>query len=175
MANALAPLSILLSFVMGMVALDDAPMELFAPTENGDALLHASDLRLAVEPVTIASKPPGARFFVLEAEVNGVPTHFLVDTAATTTVLRRSDADAAAVAPLGTTRLQTANGKIPVERASIETLTISGIPLWNVEAVVADDSLPHSLIGLDALQQMGSIIIDGSSMTVVVNDIGSSD
>ena len=170
MTNALAPLSILLSFVMGMVALDDTPKALFAPGQHGGPVAVSAKGGESAErsqPLTIASKPPGARFFFLDAEVNGVQTRFLVDTGATTTVLRKSDAALAAVTVNGTTRLHTANGKLPVDRASIATLTVSGIVLADVQAVVADDRLPHSLIGLDTLERMGRIVIDGSSIAVL--------
>ncbi|WP_137680685.1 retropepsin-like aspartic protease family protein [Aurantiacibacter suaedae] len=169
MTNALAPLSILLSFAMGLVAFDDPSSGvLFGNKVNaGFAGTHDSrDSPALGHPITIASKPPGARFFFLAAEVNGVETRFLVDTGATTTVLRSSDAGAAAVVAGAVTRLHTANGKVAVGQASIDRLTISGIVLSDVQAVVADDRVPHSLIGLDVLERMGRIVIDGSSIKV---------
>ena len=175
MTNALAPLSILLSFVMGMAALDDTPEGLFVPGQTGKPMADLAanggsagqGEAISRQKITIASKPPGAPFFFLDAEINGVRTRFLVDTGATTTVLRKSDAALAGVAVEGTTRLHTANGTMPVDRASIATLTLSGIALADVKAVVADDRLPHSLIGLDTLERMGRIVIDGSSITVL--------
>lgn len=172
MTNALAPLSILLSFVMGIVAFDDAPMALFATDEDGEPLASKSGPHDSVgqgKQVVIASKPPGARFFFLDADVNGVQTRFLVDTGATTMVLRRSDAEQASVAAGGPIRMQTANGKVAVEQTSIDTLKIGEIVLSDVHAVVADDRLPHSLIGLNALDKIGRIVIDESSMTVLLN------
>ena len=169
MTNALAPLSVLLSFAMGLMAFDGTPMALFETDKGGKSPGASSDRSQSggvSQPITIASKPAGARFFILDAQVNGVQTRFIVDTGANTMVLRRSDAEKAAVAPGSTTRLHTANGHVPVEQTTIDNLTISGITLSDVQAVVADDRLPHSLIGLDALDQMGRIVIDGSSIKV---------
>lgn len=101
--------------------------------------------------------------FEVDAEVNGRPVRFLVDTGATSTVLTESDAasvgiDVAALAY--TIPIQTANGTARAARARIDTLDIGSIRRQSLPVLVAaDGQLGQSLLGMNFLNTLGGLDI----------------
>ncbi|MEM1316036.1 MAG: TIGR02281 family clan AA aspartic protease [Pseudomonadota bacterium] len=105
--------------------------------------------------------------FHMEAEVNGVPVTFLVDTGATQIVLTRRDAERAGIDPerlAYTSRSMTANGPVSNAPVRLETLEAAGVPMSNVRAVVAGGDLFQSLLGMDFLERFRRISVEGDRL-----------
>ena len=96
--------------------------------------------------------------FYVDAEVNFRPVRLLVDTGATVTALRRSDAEAAGIRliaadfahPVGT-----ANGTTYAAEAELDSVAVEGIELSGVRAfVLPDEQLAISLLGASFLNRL---------------------
>ncbi|MDR1462234.1 MAG: retroviral-like aspartic protease family protein [Azoarcus sp.] len=105
--------------------------------------------------VTIAASERGE--FFADGEINGGKAHFLIDTGATFVSIGRADAlrlgirfDGAAVSVS-----QTAGGNVSVRQVMLDSVTVGGIRLMNVEAVVHEEQdLPFVLLGMSFLRNM---------------------
>ncbi|MDR1062902.1 MAG: retroviral-like aspartic protease family protein [Azoarcus sp.] len=95
--------------------------------------------------------------FFISGEINGGKVHFLVDTGATFVSIGRADAlrlgirfdDAASSVS------QTAGGDVRVRRVMLDSVTVGGIRLLNVEGVVHEEQdLPFVLLGMSFLKNM---------------------
>jgi aspartyl protease family protein len=104
--------------------------------------------------------------YYLEAQVNGVPVTFTVDTGATDLVLSREDARRAGIDPDDLAYLgaaDTANGTVRTARVTLEQVALEGIVDRDVRAVVTDGDLDASLLGLSYLHLFSRIeIADGA-------------
>jgi aspartyl protease family protein len=100
--------------------------------------------------------------FWLEAEVNGVPVNFLVDSGATMTTIGRKTAALAGV-PVGDQRNQlvrTGNGLIRVASTRAQTVTLGDIERRNVRMFVADgDEL--NVLGMNYLTSLKRWSVEG--------------
>jgi aspartyl protease family protein len=107
--------------------------------------------------------------FFAEGAVNGVAMRFMVDTGATAITMSGAAAKRAGVNYLGGTRMftQTANGIVPVYHVKLDSVTVGGITLHNVDAVVIEgDTLPVALLGLSFLNRT-EMKRDGETMTLI--------
>jgi aspartyl protease family protein len=117
------------------------------------------DAQIAGErSVQIRRRPDG--HFVAHAQVNGVALYMLVDTGASTVVLKRDDArqlginlnDREYVVPV-----QTANGVTYAARVRLRSLKVGPISVNNVEALVAKPgTLKENLLGMSFLSRLRS-------------------
>jgi aspartyl protease family protein len=104
--------------------------------------------------VTLAADSRGQ--FFTNGTVNGRPVRFIVDTGATLTTLSRADArrvglDYRRGIPAKT---MTANGVAIGWRLSLDTVSVGGMELRDVDAMVLDDdSLPFALLGMSFLRR----------------------
>jgi aspartyl protease family protein len=104
--------------------------------------------------VTLAADSRGQ--FFTNGTVNGRPVRFIIDTGATLTTLSRADArriglDYRRGIPAKTT---TANGVAVGWRLPLETVSVGGMELHDVDAMVLDDdSLPFALLGMSFLRR----------------------
>ncbi len=108
--------------------------------------------------------------FYIEAEVNGAPVNFLVDTGASNIVLSPSDARRAGfnTDTLGYTRqFSTANGVGAGAPVRISMLTVGGITLHDLPASVNKAHMENSLLGMDFLKELKSYSVDGDVLTLV--------
>lgn len=100
--------------------------------------------------------------FWLEADVNGVPVNFLVDSGATMTTIGRKTAALAGV-PVGERRNQlvrTGNGVIRVASTRAQSVTLGGIERRNVRMFVADgDDL--NVLGMNYLTSLKRWSVEG--------------
>lgn len=131
------------------------------------------DIRRTVQPgysatvtdnrIALPRAPDG--HYYLMAEVNGKPTHFVVDTGATDIVLAKQDAERAGIdttdlAYVG--RAFTANGEVRTAPVRLGSIAIGPIEDRGVHAVVNDGDMEGSLLGMSYLQRYRSIeITDG--------------
>lgn len=94
--------------------------------------------------------------FWTTAYVNSMPVRFLVDTGATSVVLTASDARAIGIDPNDLPRrasVMTAAGKVDAGVVTLGRVEIEGLRAKDIDAVVMDDSLQHSLLGMSFLNQ----------------------
>ena len=107
----------------------------------------------------------GRGMFRSAGKINGAAMQFVVDTGATFVALGRSDAQRVG---LDLTRaepvmLQTANGVARGWKLPLDSVSIGGITLRNVEGVVHASDLPVVLLGMSFLNRM-EMRREGSSM-----------
>jgi len=114
-------------------------------------------------------KRDGGHFFA-RTMVNGAPVEMLVDTGASSVVLRPEDAD---MAGLDVRELRfnvpvsTANGTAYTARVRLEHVSIGGIRLRNVEALIAQpNSLNQSLLGMSFLSRLRSYEFSGDFLVL---------
>ncbi|HEY0959913.1 MAG TPA: TIGR02281 family clan AA aspartic protease [Novosphingobium sp.] len=108
--------------------------------------------------------------FWLQAEVNGVPRRFLVDTGATLTAIATSTAEAAGVPAQQlrqTIMLRTANGSVRAELATIEELRFGNIVARDLDAVIAPGIGDTNVIGMNLLSRLESWRVEGDVLVLV--------
>jgi aspartyl protease family protein len=108
----------------------------------------------------------GGHFFV-DAELNGTPVHFLVDTGASTISISRSIAINAGIdiSKLVFSQVfQTANGKARGASAKIDSLKIGNYVMKNVYVSVSEVELDTPLLGMAFLDKLDSYTFAGNSL-----------
>jgi aspartyl protease family protein len=109
--------------------------------------------------------------FWIEAEVNGQPITFLVDTGATFTGVGRGDAAALGIRPdpgRAPLELQTANGVITARLGRVDSLRFGNIEVRGLEVAVpqeTDDEI--RVIGMNLLSRLGSWRVEGDRLILV--------
>ncbi|MCX7896725.1 MAG: TIGR02281 family clan AA aspartic protease [Rhodocyclaceae bacterium] len=118
------------------------------------------------EALTLTADARG--HFHVHGAVNGVSLRFLVDTGATMVALGMRDAQRAGIDPdKGEAGVSlTANGPVAVRKVRLARLTLGGVTLYDVEAVIHEGDLPVSLLGMSALNRF-EIRRDGDTMTLI--------
>ena len=105
----------------------------------------------------------------IEAQVNGTPVRFVLDTGATFIVLTKADAARAGLDLDGliyTGRAMTANGEVRTAPVELDSMSIGPIADSNVRAVVNDGEMETSLMGMSYLQKWGRIEIANNTLTL---------
>lgn len=87
--------------------------------------------------------------FVTGGSINGRAVRFLVDTGATMVSLGQADADRLGLKYMNGERglVSTANGQVPVHRASIDVLRVGDVQVYNVDALVMPMQMDMVLLG----------------------------
>jgi aspartyl protease family protein len=108
--------------------------------------------------------------FTAKAEVNGKPISMIVDTGASTVVLRPEDAKKAGIDTSGlsyTVPVLTANGRTIAARVRLDSLSLGPLTRQKVEALVAQpDALTESLLGMSFLSRLRSYEFSGDFLTL---------
>lgn len=127
---------------------------------------QAPELRAAVaiapqvstaQPASIAKGPDG--HYWAEADVNGSRVRFLVDTGASAVALTTADARRLGIA---TEKLDyaykvvTASGQTRAASVKLGRVSVAGARLDNVDALVIEDGLESSLLGMSYLGRLAS-------------------
>jgi aspartyl protease family protein len=118
---------------------------------------------------TVTLAPDSRGHFVVDGQVNGAPMRFLVDTGATFVSLPAAEAARLGVDLRGARRgvSQTANGPVTVYRTTLESVSIGGVTLYNVEAAIHESrGLDIALLGMSFLNRT-EMRRDGGSLTLV--------
>lgn len=92
-----------------------------------------------------------------EAEIDGVPMRLLVDTGASLVTLSRGDARRMGLeAPetAFTTHLTTASGSLPAAPVRLKSVTVGGVRVENVLALIVDAEMPAPLLGMSYLGRL---------------------
>ena len=107
--------------------------------------------------------------FYVDSRVGDQTVRFLVDTGATSVALSPADAQRIGfdLARLDfSRRLQTAGGMVRGAPVVIRSLEIGSIRLSNVRAIVNEQSMPHSLLGISALDRLGGYEVRDGTLTL---------
>ncbi len=137
-------------------AVADRPVRAAAPDPERSAL-HRS----------IAIRAGRDGHYALDARVNGTTIRFLVDTGATSIVLRQEDAKRAGLHVRDhnfTARAQTANGLVRIAPVVLRDLRIGSLTVRNVEAFVNEGPLHQSLLGMDFLRRLDGYEVTGDKL-----------
>lgn len=105
--------------------------------------------------------------FRVDAEVNGAPVTFLVDTGASDVVLSREDAIRAGLHPDDlrfTGRAETANGMVRMAPVRLEELAFGGLQAADVPAAVSEGELFSSLLGMSYLRRFKRVTVEGDRL-----------
>ncbi len=103
--------------------------------------------------------------FYADAEVNGTPVRFLVDTGATSVVLTRADAQRAGLAGGEYSAWGiTPSGRVRLMPVTIARLGLGPVSTEHVSAMVAEDGMPISLLGQSYLARLRTVSIEGDRM-----------
>lgn len=121
---------------------------------------------IGTDQIVVPRAPDG--HFYLNAEVNGKPVLFVVDTGATDIALSQSDArrvglDPAGLAYLGTA--QTANGVVATAPVRLDSVSVGPFTDTGVRAMVTKGDLGDSLLGMSYLRRY-QITMNGDRMVL---------
>jgi aspartyl protease family protein len=121
----------------------------------------------ATAVIAPADAPAGGRTASLRKEadghyyttayVNGMPIRFVVDTGATVVALTKRDAQRIGLnldALPKNAEVSTAHGKVKVAPAMLDTIKIDRVEVGHVQAVVIDEGLDQSLLGMSFLNAL---------------------
>lgn len=139
------------------------PAGISRPAGSGDAL--------AARPVPdrLVYRADAHGHFLIDASVNGAPIRFLLDTGASMVALSPEDARAAGIAP-GDLRfseaMNTANGVARAATVRLRSLRLGQFEVTEVPAVVMEQSMPVSLLGMSFLNRLGGYSIRDGVLTI---------
>ncbi len=109
----------------------------------------------------------------LNAEVNGVPARFLVDTGATLTAISADTAQRAGLEqrrdrlPVTTT---TANGTITVPSTTVDELRFGNVAAFGLDAVIAPNIGETNVVGMNLLSRLAQWRVEQGTLVLVPNN-----
>lgn len=118
---------------------------------------------------TASLRKEGDGHYWATARVNGVTVKFLVDTGASLVSLNQRDARRIGLDLENLQRnvnVSTASGKTRGSAAVIEEISIDGVELEDVTAVVIDDGLEYSLLGMSFLNRLDSWAVTPNAIII---------
>jgi aspartyl protease family protein len=118
------------------------------------------------QTVALAADPRG--HFVSLGMVNGNPVRFLIDTGATLVALPAAEAVRLGIDYRKGERgfSNTAGGRVPVYRVTLDSVKLGNIELSHVEGVVFEEGLNVSLLGMSFLNRV-DMKLDGQTMMLM--------
>jgi aspartyl protease family protein len=130
-----------------------------------DASNGASSSQVSGPPASIVKAADG--HFWADADVNGHQVHFLVDTGATTVALTPDDALRLGFEPASLSyayQVTTASGPARAARVHLDSISVAGAEVQNVDAMVIEKGLPTSLLGMTYLGRLSQFEATQSGM-----------
>ena len=120
---------------------------------------HGEELRVR--------RSPDGHFWV-DAELNGEPVRFLVDSGATTTSISRAVAERAGIEPSGgfPAMVRTANGIVAVQRGRADRLTVGTIERRDVGVHISEAFGDMNVIGMNFLSSLSSWSVEGRTLVL---------
>jgi aspartyl protease family protein len=138
-----------------------------ASTEAGAAPAQAKALDWYAGETVLDRQSDG--HFYADANVEGVPVHFLVDTGASMIALTAEDAtDAGLTWNDDDLRVvaRGASGQILGVPATLNEVSLGGFSTRGVPAIIIPQGLPVSLLGQSFLSRLGKMDVVGDKMTL---------
>ncbi len=119
--------------------------------------------RTVIEGETLRIRKSGDGHFWADVSINGNEERFLVDSGATITALSVGAAQRSGVEPGGgfPMVLNTANGAISADRASVDRLTVGTIRRDNMGVVIAEEFGGTNVLGMNFLSSLSSWSVEG--------------
>lgn len=118
---------------------------------------------------TASLRKEGDGHYWATARVNGVTVKFLVDTGASLVSLNQRDARRIGLDLDNLQRnvnVSTASGRTKGSGAIIDEISIDGVELEDVTAVVIDDGLEYSLLGMSFLNRLDSWAVTPNAIII---------
>lgn len=116
----------------------------------------------------IAMAPDG--HYWLQAQINGVPANFLIDTGATLTAVSKGLADRAGLEPrrggLPVT-INTANGPVGAHLATAGEIRFGNVAARGLDVVIAPTLGDTNVVGMNLLSRLASWRVEGTTMILV--------
>ena len=135
---------------------------------NGDGANGAEPVAGSLKSVRIRKTAEGQ--FIARGDIDGTPMAFLIDSGASTVILRQSDARKAGIDTdtlSYTVPVKTANGETTAAAVRLRSLTVGAIRMEGVEALVAEPgNLNENLLGMTFLRRLRSYEISGDFITL---------
>ena len=107
--------------------------------------------------------------FFTDGYVNSAHARFLVDTGASAVALTPADARAAGLDPsflVFDVRVSTANGEGRAARVTLDAISVGPITERNVSALVVEDGLEISLLGMTFLRRLQAFEANADTLTL---------
>lgn len=120
---------------------------------------------VAGDTTRIPLSPDG--HFWINAQVNGEPRRFLVDTGATLTAISSNTALSAGIEPGPMDRsliLQTANGAVAAQTAVIDELRFGNIVARDLDAVITPGMGETNVVGMNLLSRLAGWRVEGQTL-----------
>ncbi len=120
-----------------------------------------------IEGMTVRLKREDDGHYWVRASVNGTPVRFMIDSGATTTTLAPASAQAAGIKPSGgfPVLVDTANGTVELQRATIETLAVGTIIQRDAAILIGSEGLGETnLLGMSFLSTLKSWRVEGATL-----------
>ncbi|HEX9932607.1 MAG TPA: TIGR02281 family clan AA aspartic protease [Allosphingosinicella sp.] len=110
-------------------------------------------------------RSPDGHFWV-NAELNGQPVRFLIDSGATTTSISKDIADRAGIRPSGgfPAMVRTANGIVAVHRGRAETIRVGTIERRDLAVHISEAFGDMNVIGMNFLSSLSSWSVEGRTL-----------
>jgi len=118
---------------------------------------------------TASLRKEGDGHFWATAYVNGTPVKFLVDTGASLVALSERDARRIGINTdkmEQNAKVRTAGGEVMAATAMIQKIEIDGVTVKNVQAVVIDKGLEHSLLGMSFLNRLDGWDVTANAIVI---------
>lgn len=119
------------------------------------------------EPAALMKASDG--HYWADGQVNGAPVRFLVDTGASKVSLTPQDARRLGLDLAGLVydqRVRTADGDSLAARVRLSSVTVDGVRVADVDAMVIDRGLPASLLGMSYLGRLSRFEATPSSLVL---------
>lgn len=118
-------------------------------------------------PARIARSADG--HYWAEARIDGAPVRLLVDTGSSAVALTRQDAERLGVTPAPsdyTATVTTVSGSARAARVRLDRVAVGEAQVHDVQALVFEAGLPHSLLGMSYLGRLSGFQADAAGLTL---------
>jgi aspartyl protease family protein len=163
-----------LKMFIGWVLIFGAAFIVF--TLKDEFLALGSRLMVEVRGGTIEEAAPGEvrirqaadGHFWVDAELNGRPARFLIDSGATTTSITRAAAERTGIEPSRGRGVvvQTANGLVTVQRGRASSLRVGNIERSDLAVHISDSFGDTNVIGMNFLSTLRSWGVEGRTLVL---------
>ncbi len=132
--------------------------------DGGETAMAAS---ASGTPTQVVKGPDG--HYWAQARIDGRAVQVLVDTGASVVALTRADARRLGVDPAPeafTGKVQTASGVVRAAPVELKTISVAGVRVDKVEALVVEEGLTYSLLGMSYLGRLSAFEATPAGLTL---------